>query len=115
MGLIWIPFVRAAEVPNAPSAVSETGAEPSVSDIPILTKGDFQYQKSNGEITITRYSPDEFSVVSLVIPDEIDGLKVTTIGEKAFIKCEKLTIRTPAGAYAEKYAEKNLMDVNTVD
>ena len=49
---------------------------------------DYQYSvESNGEITITGYTGKE---TSILVPAEIDGKKVTTIGADAFSDCEFL-------------------------
>ena len=56
---------------------------------------DFTYTIENGECTITRYTGDDADVV---IPEMIEGGKVTGIGDKAFYKCESLTsISIPNG------------------
>jgi hypothetical protein len=43
--------------------------------------GDFEYKKSNGKITITKYIGKTKDVV---IPKKINGLPVTAIGDEAF-------------------------------
>ena len=49
---------------------------------------DYQYSvESNGEITITGYTGKE---TSILVPAEIDGKKVTAIGESAFYGCDFL-------------------------
>lgn len=50
------------------------------------------------------------NLTTVVIP-----ASVTYIDKNAFKTCPKLTIVTPAGSYAEKYAQKNLIPCNTVD
>ncbi|MDY2737439.1 hypothetical protein, partial [Intestinibacter sp.] len=52
-----------------------------------LTFGDFTYTVDNSEITITRYTGGDTQVV---IPSEIDGMKVTSIGSYAFSRCDAL-------------------------
>ena len=53
-----------------------------------LTEGDFQYEVgSNGEVAITKYTGNE---TSIVVPEEIDGKKVTSIGREAFEGCKNL-------------------------
>ncbi|MDD6547111.1 MAG: leucine-rich repeat domain-containing protein [Pseudomonadota bacterium] len=50
------------------------------------------------------------NLTTVVIP-----ASVTNIDKDAFMTCPKLTIVTPAGSYAEKYAQKNFIPCNTVD
>ena len=50
--------------------------------------GDFTYQSSGTEITITKYTGAGGAVT---IPDTIAGLPVTTIGFQAFVGCTNLT------------------------
>jgi hypothetical protein len=45
------------------------------------TAADFQYTASNGKVTITGYTG---SAKNVTIPGRIDGLPVTTIGDRAF-------------------------------
>ena len=61
-----------------------------------LTEGDFKYEVgSNDEVTITDYTGSE---TSIVVPEEIDGKKVTSIGYMAFDGCSSLTsITLPEG------------------
>lgn len=47
-----------------------------------------EYSVFNGEVTITKYTG---SATEVVIPDQIEGYPVTTIGECAFHKCISLT------------------------
>ena len=52
------------------------------------TYGDFTYEESKNGITITGYAGDE---TELVIPGEIAGKRVTSIGNWAFEWCRGLT------------------------
>ncbi|MBR4867878.1 MAG: leucine-rich repeat domain-containing protein [Clostridia bacterium] len=52
------------------------------------TSGDFEYEISNGEATITGYTG---SATKLTIPSSLGGYPVTTIGEGAFYDCKSLT------------------------
>ena len=60
------------------------------------TDDGFYYEENkDGGITITGYTGDE---TELVIPREIDGKGVTSIGDNAFRDCSSLTsIKIPAG------------------
>ena len=60
------------------------------------TDDGFYYEENkDGGITITGYTGDE---TELVIPGEIDGKGVTSIGDNAFRDCSSLTsIKIPAG------------------
>ncbi len=51
------------------------------------TYGDFSYKTDGSNITIWNYEGDNSDVV---IPAEIDGLPVTSIGTYAFQYCENL-------------------------
>ncbi len=61
-----------------------------------LTYEDFSYEVTeNGEVTITEYKGEAAEVV---IPSEIDGYKVTSIGSYAFSECNNLeSITMPDG------------------
>ena len=60
------------------------------------TLGDLTYRITDGEVTITEC--DIVAEGDLVIPNEIEGLPVTSIGEEAFILCMHLTsITIPEG------------------
>ena len=52
------------------------------------TWGDWEYSVSGDEVTITKYKG---SATEVVIPDEISGKKVLSIGDEAFSDCLKLT------------------------
>ena len=49
------------------------------------------------------------NLTSITIPDS-----VTSIGADAFSECDNLTIHTPAGSYAEHYARKEYIPVQTI-
>ena len=54
------------------------------------------YEIADGQVAITYY--DEFAKGKLVIPDEIEGLPVTSIKERAFFDCGSLrSIIIPEG------------------
>lgn len=42
----------------------------------------------------------------IVIPSELDGIPVATIGKYAFSSCNDMTIKTSKGSYAEEYANQ---------
>lgn len=55
-----------------------------------LRYGNYQYQvQQDGTVMITKYYDD--GTTNIVIPSEIDGKKVTSMGESAFFECENLT------------------------
>lgn len=64
---------------NKPTEVTEPTSE--------STKPDFEYEVVNNVAVITKYSGSDTEVV---IPSEIDGYKVTTIGEHAFDCCKTI-------------------------
>ena len=66
------------------------------SDQKELTSGDYTYKiLEDGSVAITRYSGKE---EELTIPSELNGLKVTTIGENAFNYCKSLvSVSIPEG------------------
>ena len=49
---------------------------------------DFEYEVEDGKVTITNYTGKGGDVV---VPDTIDGLPVTAIGDNAFCYCTGLT------------------------
>jgi hypothetical protein len=53
---------------------------------------DLTYTVENGEVTITGCNKDAKG--ELVVPDEIEGYPVTSIGHNAFSGCNKLTVLT---------------------
>ena len=56
---------------------------------------DFEYEVEDGKVTITNYTGKGGDVV---VPDTIDGLPVTAIGDNAFCYCAGLTsITLPEG------------------
>jgi len=52
------------------------------------TFGNFEYYIHQDFVSISKYTGNEASVI---IPDQIDGIPVTVIGERAFIFCTSLT------------------------
>lgn len=54
-----------------------------------------KYEIVNNSVTITRYTGDE---ITLAIPDEIEGKRVTAIEKRAFKNCDKLTEITIPGS-----------------
>jgi hypothetical protein len=56
--------------------------------LPVLAQAQFNYTVENGTVTITKYTGPGGDVV---IPDTINGLPVTSIGELAFLECTSLT------------------------
>ena len=64
--------------------------------LPALTEGNFTYEVSNGQATITDF-PTDYSG-ALAIPSTLGGYPVTTIGTLAFSECSLLTsVTIPEG------------------
>lgn len=57
----------------------------------VVDAKDLKYRFSGGEITITRYTANDYTNPEIIIPSEIDGFPVVSIGERAFYQCEYLT------------------------
>ena len=70
------------------TVASPMGMEITQAEELIIPDG-IQYEVGADGITITEY---EGSETELVIPDEIERRKVTSIGESAFAHCSSLTI-----------------------
>ena len=72
--------VSAATVESDTSAVSANDT--------FVTSGDYEYSLlDDGTVEISKYVGNDSDVT---IPDEIDGKKVTSIGENAFVNCNSL-------------------------
>jgi hypothetical protein len=80
------------------------------------TYDDFDYTTTNGTITITGYTGPGGAVV---IPGAINGLPVTSIGDKAFYACTSLTgISIPSGVASigsSAFVESGLTSVTLPD
>ena len=64
--------------------------------LPALTEGNFTYEVSNDQATITDF-PTDYSG-DLTIPSALGGYRVTSIGDLAFEDCFYLTsVTTPEG------------------
>ena len=59
--------------------------------LPVSGHAQFNYTTDNGEITVTGYTGPGGDVI---IPDQIRGLPVTSIGDFAFTDCDSLTAIT---------------------
>lgn len=70
--------------PIDPTPIDPNPVDPD----PTPTESDFIYSISNGEVTITGYKGIDTEVV---IPDTIEGVPVTSIGNRAFQYCRNLT------------------------
>lgn len=83
---------------NKPEDASTTAAAKaeSGSDNAVYTSGDYNYMKlDDGTVKIVKYNKAE-SVGEVIVPDVIDGLKVTVIGENTFTDAQKLSsVRLP--------------------
>ena len=66
----------------------------TVTDLPEQDSLDFEYVKANGGIRITKYTG---SKTDIEIPQSIDGLTVTELGENAFFNTEVTSVRVPDG------------------
>lgn len=90
---ILLAFCMAAgTMAVVPETVSVQAAEEETVDAvgDQLRYGNYQYQvQQDGTVMITKYYDD--GTTSIVIPSEIDGKKVTSMGESAFFECENLT------------------------
>lgn len=74
-----VPLILVIMVAMVPLATDNVRAE---------TYGDFEYTVSDGTVKITKYVGSGGSVT---IPSEINGMPVTSIGERVFYYCSKLT------------------------
>ena len=92
-------------------STSEEVEEPAQEQIESTIQG-FDYEIRNGEATIIKYKGSESRVI---IPSEIEGVKVTYIGEDAFYKNDNLEfVEIPdsvVGIGAWAFAETNLQEV----
>jgi len=80
-----------------------TGKE-SVISVKAETRDDYSYElKEDGSYTITGYNGSENEVV---IPNKINGKKVTSIGNWAFYGCSNLTIYGEENSVVERYANE---------
>lgn len=82
----------------------------------ILSSGDFTYEMTNDDtICITGYTGSD---TALVIPDELDGIAVTEIGENAFLEGSFTSVHIPAGVefiYENPFLECTALTEITVD
>ncbi len=80
--------------------IQETGGEIPVIEGQEITSvgtisGDWTYEElEDGTVEITRYSGSDMEII---IPGEIDGKMVTSIGEAAFLGCSGESIEIPVG------------------
>ncbi len=72
----------------APAATDTPTHTPTNTPIPASPASDFEYSVTDDGITITRYIGSDTEVI---IPEEIDGVKVTSIGIRVFSNCRSLT------------------------
>ncbi len=61
----------------------------------VIVSGDYQYTASGGKAAILRYTGAETG--TLVLPDQLDGNTVTSIGEAAFLGNSFASVVIPAG------------------
>ncbi len=87
MALSLLPGTAWAEGRAAPPIKSD--ALPLAND---LTYEGLSYRSNGDEITITDC---DISITDVIIPEEIDGVPVTTIGERAFGSCHMTSITIP--------------------
>ncbi|MDD3470126.1 MAG: leucine-rich repeat domain-containing protein [Thermoguttaceae bacterium] len=106
--VLGIGVLTIGSLAAASAVVADDGAIPTVDDIlseeapyvelvPVLEKpatttanpaSNFRYAKSDSKVTITGTKVKEGNIV---IPSEVDGLPVTSIGNEAFSGCSGLT------------------------
>jgi len=72
------------------------------------TEGDFLYREKNGEISIFKYRGESTDVV---IPDKINGLPVTSVGQYAFENMLLTSVKFPDSV---KTIEKNAFAKNNL-
>ena len=85
----WSIGFRPAMIPSTAAASSAaTGTAKADPDVAPLVEGPFSYTVIDGAVTIVKYTGPGGDVV---IPDKIDKLPVTGIGDGAFYGCAKLT------------------------
>ena len=88
------------EMISAEEETTEEAFEPE-----IITSGEYEYYiNKEGTATIAGYLGTEDSIT---LPAELDGNKVTEIGEDAFSSCDALTVYVEEGSYAEQYCMDN--------
>ncbi|MDD3469342.1 MAG: hypothetical protein PHE53_05100 [Thermoguttaceae bacterium] len=118
-----VPVSMKDSVSSKPLSVGGEAAE-----LKANPASDFKYSKSDGKVTITRLKRKKIRG-KVVIPSQIDGLpvvsigygafggctglilvtipsSVTSIGEDTFGESFDLAIHAPSGSYAEKYAKE---------
>lgn len=81
---------------NKTEESTTTAAVENSDEETVYTSGDYNYVKlADGTAKIVKYNKAE-SVGEVIVPDVIDGLKVTVIGENAFTDAQILTsVRLP--------------------
>lgn len=61
----------------------------NISNLPYIQYS-YDANSSNPTVTITRLTPSSDYPENFIIPDEIDGMPVTAIGDSAFVDCDRL-------------------------
>jgi hypothetical protein len=58
--------------------------------LPSVVQAQFTFTTNNGAITIIQFTDNGFAG-DVVIPDTINGYRVTTVGQQAFFQCDSVT------------------------
>lgn len=74
-------------------SISTSSPSNSSQNSQIALKSEFQYTEANGQITVTGYSG---TATNAIIPSEIDGKPVTSIGESAFKGSAIISLNLPS-------------------
>ena len=96
LAILWIVAVFCSCSKNKSEENTTTAAVENSDENAVYTSGDYNYVKlADGTVKTVKYNKTE-STGEVIVPDIIDGLKVTVIGENTFTDAQKLTsVRLP--------------------